>query len=469
MASRIARYNCNVSWDKKAGRYILSLENQPSQSSKSYLVARKDFEPFIYIGYASDLKILSQEKYWNYCGGGLVSINKDFIRSKQKAVKELATRLFEPFGGINEDMLRTAYDYCANEITNIESYTEKYTEQEIEDLKKNDSPKHTIVNGYGTRYDINGVFASLAAAAGFKARLAQVENHRVYTYNKRALGSFNLSDWVVAIKYGEKWRYFDQGSSYLPFETLNPENMNANAIVTDEKYYYNIKTNEVADGYSSSNRIADVEIDEYGDLSGKIRIRYTGYASLWRKRLFASMTTKEREEYVLENEWQNRLPRTTIKDFRTTYQEERNGFLQLFYDIKIPGYADFVSDRLLLNPNIFERGKQPMFTDEERAEPIAFNYKPKVQDKVTIRVPDSYSMESELPVQSRFSGYILAIQSKVNQETDSNAVVFQRLYEGKRLKVIAKFYGAVKKEFELLGVKDVQPINLVKTDGLAQL
>jgi hypothetical protein len=467
LASSINRYNCFVSWEKKKGVYLLSLENQPAWSSKPHLVARKDFEPFIYMGYASELKMLTREKYWNYRGGGLIEVNKDFVKSKQKTVKELAARLFDPHKGIVEGMLRAAYDYCVNEITNIESYTDKYTEQEIEDLKKNDSPKKTITNGYGTRYDINAVFASLAAAAGFKARLAQVENHRVFSYNVKVLGSFNLSDWVVAIKYGEKWRYFDPGSSFLPFETLNSENMNANAIVTDEKFYYNIKTNEVEEDFSATVRIADAKIDEYGDLSGEIKIRYKGYSSLWRKRLFASMTNKEREEYVLTNEWQSRLPRTEIEDFRIKYQDERNGMLQVFYNIKIPGYADFASDRLVLNPSIFERGKQPLFTDEERVEPIAFDYKPKIQDKVSFLLPDSYVMESEHPIQASFEGKLLNRKSQAKQEEGSNVLIYQRVYDAMHLKVRSMYYSIMKEEFELANAEDTQPVSFVKTTASA--
>ncbi len=467
MASRISRFNCGVTWDKKGGKYLLSIKDQHAVSTKPQLVARKDFEPFIYMGYASDIDMLNREEYWGYRGGGLVELNKDFVKSKQKVVKDLADRLFKDLNGDKEKMLRAAYDYCTNELTNIESYTEKYTEEEIEELKENDSPKNTINNGYGTRYDINAVFASLAAVAGFNPRLAQVENHDEFTYKEWAVGSFNLSDWAVAIESGDQWRYFDPGSSFLPYEVLNASNSDANAILTDKKFYYIVKTKAPKEGFSRTLRIADVTIDEYGDLSGSIKIRHTGYSSISRKRLFVAMTPKEREEYILENIWKNRLPRATIENFRTKYESDREGDLQLFYDIKIPGYADVAGDRLVLNPSLFEQGTLPLFRDEERVEPIGFNYHAKVQDKVTFSVPEGYQMESEKSVQSLVDGQVVTRKSIAQYDEATNTTIFQRLYELKLLKVLGQYYSIVRQEFETLNAEDAVPLSFVKGTGLA--
>lgn len=183
-AARIVPYNSLVGVTKKGGKFYLESKFQPAESDEPYQLPRKDFEPFIYMAYSSEMDALKPDEYWGYRGGTLVEIKKDFIRAKQKYVKQVASKIFEPSFS-NDEKLRAAYDYCSTQITNIDAYTDKYTEEEIEELKQNDNPNDTIKRGYGTRYDINGVFASLASAAGFSAHLAEVENKQEYTYRER--------------------------------------------------------------------------------------------------------------------------------------------------------------------------------------------------------------------------------------------------------------------------------------------
>lgn len=460
MASRIVPYNCQLPIEKKHGKYVFKITDQPAISTKSHLPPRKNFEPFIYMEYARELKQLTKEKYWNYRGGEVVSINKSYVRAKQKEVKKLAAELFEGLTH-GEDKLKVAYEYCTSELTNISSYTNKYTEEELENLKENDNPNMTIQNGYGTRYDINSVFASLASAAGFYARLAQVENRQHFAYRASALGSFNLSDWIVAIRYGETWRYFDPGSSFLPIETLNPENTDADVITTDKDYFYIKKTEAVAADYSSAERKADVTIDEYGDLKGTVSILYTGYESLWRKRLLVAMTHEEREDYIEETQWVSRLPRATIDDLKFEYADLRNNKLKVTYSVEVPGYADVLEDRVVLVPSLFEVGKPRVFPEETRTEWVSFNYKTQADDIVNFKIPDGYRLEKTLEKRNVLETKLLDIDSWLVFDADENVLTCHRNYTMKILQIPARAYSIVKKIFDYLSIVDSNPIALV--------
>lgn len=463
MASRIMPYNSYFPVDKRGSKYYYMITNQPAISSEPHLPPRKDFEPFVYMGYAPNLTMLGLEKYWSYRGGNLVAINRDRVLPKQKAIKQLAAKVFEGLT-MPEKKLKAAYDYCANEITNISFYTNKYTEEEIEDLKENNSPSMTIRNGYGTRYDINFLFASLAANIGYSARLAEVENHRVYSYDQRALGGFNLSDSLVSIEAGGRWRFFDPGSSFLPYEVLNPENADATVLTTDKKYYYVKKTPKVADDYSKRNRIANVSIDEFGDLKGEVTLLYTGYSSLWLKRMFASMTEKEQKEYILENEWQPRLSRTVIDDFTVKYLNDRNGKLALKCSIEIPGYGDVLGERILINPSLFTNGSQPLFSNDKRDVHILFDYKIQVQDQVKLSIPEGFAIEDKRAVAGSVENELFARKSMISIDETGTTFTYNRYYALKMLNIGKRYYPAVKKMYEELNAIDSRFISIGRSE-----
>lgn len=461
-ASSVRIFNAAASWEKARGGFAVEISDQPAISDKAHLAPRKDFEPFIALGYAHDIEVFDPNEYWGYRGGSLVELNKDFIKGKDRQVKKLAEELF---AGVtfNDDKLRVAYKYCAEQIVNIDEPTTKYSEQEIEDLKKNERPSHTINNGYGTRYDINAVFASLAAAAGFSAHLAQVEDHRECTFNPLIAGSFNLSNWVVAIRQGEDWRYFDPGSSFLPFETLNPNNVDGNVIVTDKKYYYMRKTPAVPAEASQESRLAEVVINEHGDLEAKVNIQYKGFSGLWRKRMFVSLTDTEKKEYVLEEEWSNRLPRAEIHDFSTRNEKSRDEPLRVSYTVKIPGYADVLGDRVIFNPSLFAVGERNPFPERERVEPIAFDYQPLIIDKISYALPEGLEIEDEYATHVDFEGGLIVRKSRMSRDVKTGLYVYDRLYSLRTIKVAGHFYTKVREEFESLVESDSRPVSFSGT------
>jgi len=472
LASMTSVHNSLSRWEKKKGRTSLTAKFLAARSEQPFLVPRRDFEPWVFVEYGRDLDHLEGEDYWGYRGNDLVDLNKDFVRSKQKSVKQLAERLFEGLE-TEEERLRAAYAYCAEDIVNISAYTDRYTEEEIEDLKKNESPSETIKRGYGRRYDINAVFASLCGAVGLNARMVSVEDRSDISYREGAQGAYVLSDWVVAIDTGSEYRFFDPGSSFLPFEVLNSRNTGSHAIMTEKqkkKWYYRwIKTPAAESSDSRVQRIAKVEIDEFGDLKARIVITYQGYPAIQRKRLFASLTDSEREDYILSEEWQSRLPRAKVENVRFRNLSNRKEPLRVDYDIEIPGYADSLGERMLFNPSLFEEGRKPLFVSEKRREPIAFDYLFTVQDQVSFRLPEGFEAEDDHDYSSKIDNTILTRASKVTEGKELGSLVYQRLISFNSQYLNAKYYDKIKEFFEAINSVDSQPLSVVRREELAKV
>ncbi len=467
LASQGMSFHANVPWEGKKGELSLSVVDQPAISDKPFLAARKDFEPWVYLEYASELEMLEAKDYWGYRGGALVEANKEFINPKRREVKQLAARIFEGIA-IDEDKLKAAYDYCATKLVNIEEYNTVYTEQEVEDLKRNLDPSDTIKRGYGTRYDINAVFASLAAAAGFSTHLAAVENHQQFSYREGGYGGFNLSDWVVAIRYGQVWRYFDPARSFLPFETLDPENVAATTLQTDKKYYYFGETPDVAAEANTTTRLAEFAINEHGDLEGTVRIRHVGYAGVSRKRLFVALAESERKDYVETNEWKSRLPRAKIDEFALSGFDSREAPLVVSYRVSIPGYADVVGDRMVLRPSVFEVEKAPVFLDETRTEPLGFPFRYRTDDQITFTLPEGYRLEARGTVDGSGEGPMLALKTSLVVDIETGKSTFRRSFSHKFTKAAGSNYSNIKGAFAYVSNSDARTASFVKSpSGIA--
>lgn len=464
LAASVRSYNGGSKWEKSSRGFQTFAKDLPAKSDVPYVGPYRDFEPFVLVEYSSEIKALGVEKYWNYRAGRLDNVNDELITPKASKIKKLAASLFAGTG-LNDEKVQRAYDYCTTEILNISEPNTVYTEEEIEELKKNESPSQTLKNGYGTAFDINSLFASILAAGGFQVSLAEVEDRDSCTYFEGKLGSFNLSDWAVAVLVNNEFQYFDPGSSYLPCGVLNSENAGADAILIKGKFYRDEVTPEVAEGFSKISRVAEVQVDEYGDLIGSIAIKYDGYPGVAMKRTFSGQTHDEIETFVLEKHWQSRLPRTEIDNFRIKNEDFREKGLIVRFDIKVPGYADVAGDRLVLNPSLFQEGASPVFTDDTREVPIGFPYRSRVIDKVTMGVPEGFTYEASAGTTAEQDGVIVSRKSLATIN-DKNELVYQRQYELKLLRANQKFYPLVKAEFEAMNETDHRPLTFVFKEEL---
>ncbi len=459
LASSIRFYNGVVKFEKKKGRFTFTIKNQKAISNKPRLGARKDFEPFAAMVYASTVKQFDKELYWGYRGGGIVQVNKDYIRAKTKRVKTIAAEIFDGLSS-DEEKLRAAYKYCAEEIENISSYSDTYTEEELESLKSNSSATDTLMHGYGSRFDINSVFASLCQNQGIDVYMAQVESRKQYTYRPYAIGAFNLSDWAVAARTESGWRFFDPGSSFLPFGMLNSENTGVTAIVADKEFYYMTETKDVSASDSRETRIAHVTIDELGDLVALVSLKYRGFSGIGKKRIYAPLSDKERKDYIEEQVWQVRLPRAEISNVSLKNEDSREKDLIVKYEVRIPGYADVLGDRILFNPSLFEAGLISPFTHEERTEPVAFDYKTEVMDQISFSVPDGFTVEDPSAVTAAVDTQFLKRQSVIRES--EGKLVYQRQFNLKLRKVHGHNYAVVKQSFDYLVSTDAIVVSLTK-------
>ena len=76
----------------------------------------------------------------------------------------------------SEQKLQRLFEFCHSKIKNIHRVASGFTDADLARLKENKTASDTLRRGSGTSTDINRLFAALAIAAGFEARLALVSD-----------------------------------------------------------------------------------------------------------------------------------------------------------------------------------------------------------------------------------------------------------------------------------------------------
>src|SRR5438046_5145827 len=116
-----------------------------------------------------------------------------------------------------EEKLERIYDYCRTRIKNISDDASGLSSDEKSKLKENKTPADTLKNGRGTGIDIDDLFAALAKAAGFDARLALSGNRDDMFFDRALAHSTFLHSAFIAVHVGETWQFFSPAEMYLSF------------------------------------------------------------------------------------------------------------------------------------------------------------------------------------------------------------------------------------------------------------
>lgn len=388
-------YNYDLEYEKTKDRsYLYIARDLESNEEEPYSPPYYSSKPWIFLQYYGDNNMIEADNYWANVSENLYDLGKETIKPKQGAVKQLAKELFE---GTNdaEEKLRRAYRYVSEEVKNIYTARSGFTDEERARLKDVDSPGETIKRGYGTGFDVNSLFATLAEAAGFTARHVRCEDRLRIAYSPNILEyRITLPERVIALRLtkDDPWRFFDPGYDYLPFGLLDADCMSAVAVVGNKDEFEFTRTPIVPASFSVAKRVARFELSEWGDLKGNVTVEYSGYTGIWRKRRYDEMSETKREESYCEGV-KEQFPGCSIENFKMENIFTRDEPLVVSYDIEVPHYAESLGRRIFFQPNFFRFDEKPMFESDTRDSLIMFSYPWTEDDEVWVSFPEGYKLE----------------------------------------------------------------------------
>ncbi|MGH9755829.1 MAG: DUF3857 domain-containing protein [Blastocatellia bacterium] len=439
----------------KDGYYRTEMTNLPAFREEPRMPPADQVRTWMLVYYASDEK-KDPMIYWKDLGKkfhevvkGEMKVNDDIRRAATEAIGDAPAP---------EQKLERLFNFCRAKIKNINDDASGLTADQIKKMKENKSAVDTLKRGYGTGSDINFLFAALAAAAGFEARYAILSDRSRRFFDPNFTNPYFMRAYNIAVKVGDKWQFFDPGSTYVAFGMLHWQEEGIQALVCDAKEPHFALTQLSPAEKSVTKRTAKLKLSEDGALEGAVRVEYSGHFAVSMKEDYDEETPEQREK-KLSDEVKTRLG-GTISEIKIEGANDPLKPLAYSYKISVPGYAERTGKRLFLQPAFFQKGVGQMFSTSGRQHDIYFRYLWTEEDQVVIELPEGYALDNADSPGDLAFGEVGHCKITIGVTQDQRTLEYKRNFKFTALIFQKETYPSLKQAFDVLHQRDNHAITL---------
>jgi hypothetical protein len=376
---------------QKGSTVELSMENVPAFESEEYMPPEDNYKSKVLFFYTST-EATTIDKFWQD-GGKRWNNRAEHALGNYKEVKDAAA---EAIGGETdpEKKLRKLYAR-AQQIRNL-TYERERSDAEMkkENIKGNETVNDVLKRGYGDREDITFLFVALARAAGFDASVVMVSSREERFFNRNVLSKRQLDSQVAAVQFNGKDLFLDPGTKFCPYGLIRWIRTSTAALKLDKNGGTFVTVSPAAQDKAVIARTANLSLSEDGVLKGEVTVEFKGGEALER-RLSAFKTDEAGRKKDIEDEFKNSLVSgANIQVTNAKGWDATDESLVVQFSIEIPGYASAAGKRLLTPAYLFQAKQKDAFKHAQRKYPIYFPYAFAEVDKIFIKLPAGYSLES---------------------------------------------------------------------------
>ena len=448
--------------EQKRGAYQLEVENMPAFESEGYMPPEEDLKPQMRFFYVST-RAYTTEKFWQEAGRKWNDEVEHFIGNR----REISQAAAQAIGNETdpEQKLRKLYAR-AQQIRNL-TYERERTEQEQkkEKLKLNQNAGDVLAHGIGDRADITRFFLALARAAGFDASIVRVSDRQNKFFDKGLLSERQLETEIAVVNLAGKSIYLDPGTRFCPYGYVRWIRTSTQGIKLDKKGGVFVTVPFAAYDKATLRRNAEMALDTGGNLTGTITVTFEGGDAL-EHRLEELDNDDAGKKKDLEDELQGWLPTgATIKMTKAEGWETSDGPLTATFSVDMPGYASAAGKRFLLPAYLFQARQMDAFKHTDRKYPVYFPYAFGEVDRVTIKLPNGFTLENSPQSQAArlvYAGY------QTLARLDGQQLVTQRTLQVNGIFFKLELYPEVKDFFGKVQAGDEQQAVLIGGSEHAQ-
>lgn len=463
---RMKPFNMNGAFFNEEGKNTRSvkLTNVPAFRPEPQMPPENEVRAWMLVYYAS---YFSEFNFWNSFGKQVYETNKSALKVNDEIRKAAAEAMGD--AATPEQKLERIYDYCRTKIKNLEK-DPSVTEDDLARMKANKNPTETLRRGAGTPEDIDLLFAAMAKAAGFEARVAKSADRSDVFFDRNFASPYFLSTYHIAVNVNNQWRFYDPATTYLPAGMLRWQEEGIDTLVSDPVTPGFSRTPLSPPDKSKKIRAATLKLNEDGSLEGDVRVSFTGHAGAEQKETLADISPEEREKQLREavKEW---LGVTEISEVKFENVTDPIKPLVRSYRVRVASYAQRTGKRLFLQPAFFQHNAKPMFPNQERKYPVYFRYPWSEEDTVTIQLPAGFELDNADMPSSIKAENISLYDVNIQYDSQSRTLIYKRnfffggggalLFPGiGQESQLAEIYPRLKKLFDMIHERDVHTISL---------
>ncbi|HEV7902969.1 MAG TPA: DUF3857 domain-containing protein [Pyrinomonadaceae bacterium] len=409
---------------EKDGFYSTTMTNVPAFREEPRMPPEYAVRPWLLVYYTEDTK-LDPGKFWTQYGKLVYESSKSAMKVSNEVKQATATAIGD--ATTDEEKLRRIFEFCRSKIKNINDDASGMTSEERAKWKENKSPADTLKRGMGTDGNIDFLFAAMATAAGFDARLARLADRSDTFFDMNFPDDYFINTYDIAVRVGNEWRFYDPATTFVPYGMLRWQEEGADALISDPKEPMFVKTPLSPPDKSVERRTAKLALAEDGTLEGEVRIEYTGHLGSDKKEYNDDDSPAEREE-TLRSQIKAHMSTAELSNIRIENVTDPVKPFVYAYHVRVPGYAQRTGKRLFLQPAFFQRGANPVFPTSQRQHEIYFHYPWSEEDDVTFNLPAGFALDNGDAPTSINGGEISRYDIKIGVTKDGRTLVYQRKF-----------------------------------------
>jgi hypothetical protein len=413
-------------WVKeKNGFYSTTMTNMPALMEEARMPPEDQVRTWMLVYYARGDSRPDPNKYWIDFGKEFYENNKSLIKPNDEVKKMAASLIAE--AKTDDEKLERLFDFCRTKIKNWNDDASTLTAEEREKLKGNKSPGDTLKRGVGSSQDIDTLFAALANAAGFDARIALSPDRGDLFFDKSLPNSYFIDPRNIAVNVGGAWKFFNPGYNHVPYGMLLWREEGEQALITDPKQPIWVETPMSSPEKSQIKRRAKLKLSDDGTLEGDISVEYSGHFAIERKEELDEESETERVDR-LKTEMKERLSAAEISDIKIENVSDYVKPLTYIFHIRVPGYAQRTGKRIFIQPAFFQRGLTPLFATTGRKHPVYFHFPWSEDDHVQIELPPGYALDNADAPAPFGSGKISEYRPALSVTSDGKMLIYKRVF-----------------------------------------
>ena len=411
---------------EKNGFYSTTMTNMPAIHEESRMPPEDQVKIWMLVFYQKEnIEKVDADKYWLDLGRRFYEETKGLIKANDE-VKQMATSLVADAKTDDEKIARL-FEFCRTKIKNTSNDTSGLTPDERAKLKENKNPADTLKRAQGTTGDIDLLFAALANAAGFDARIAYSPDRGDLFFDKSLPNQYFIDPQNIAVNVGGTWKFYNPGFNYVPLGMLRWQEEGEQALITDPRNPVWVRTPMAEHTQSLVKRNAKLTLSEDGTLEGDVRVEFTGHFAMERKEELDEESDTQREE-SLKEELKGQMSAAEFTDIKIENVTDHNKPFIYAYHVRFPGYAQRTGKRLFIQPAFFQHGIGPLFATASRQYDIYFHYAWSENDEVDINLPKGFALDNADAPAPFGSGTITEYKPNLAVTTDGSTLVYKRSF-----------------------------------------
>lgn len=437
----------------KNGFYATTMTNVPAFHEEPRMPPEDSVRPWMLIYYSEDRQLIG-EKFWKQLGKENFERNKSRLKVNDEVKQAAAAAIGDATDP--DQKIERIFEFCRSKIKNVNDDASGMTTEERDKLKENKSPSDTLKRGMGTGFDIDMLFAAMAIAAGFDARVVNMADRSDVFFDKAFSDDYFIRAFDIAVRVGDTWKFYDPASTYVPFGMLRWQEEAQEALLSDPKDPVWVKTPLSPPNKSKEKRIAKLRLDEDGTLEGDVRVEYHGHMAVERKEWDDDDSPAQREE-TLKESVKSRMSTAELSNISVENVTDPIKPFTYVYKIRVPGYAQRTGKRIFIQPAFFQRGLSSLFSTSARRHAVYFNYPWSEEDEVSIELPAGFTLENADAPSQIASKPISEYTPSLSVTKDGRILIYKRqFYFGGEGNIIfpVESYALLKAYFDTLHKQD---------------